>query len=396
MGSDFFKQTPQKIKFFVDPRTSNPRHLLSTTTTLIPYHPQATQQKIALDCYTFVSMKSHAKMYETVAALMEPGKGILAADESDNTADKRLQMVHLPNEESNRQDFRELLFTAPGIEQYLSGVILYDSTLRSAVDDGTPFADVLTARGIIPGIKVDLGTKDFEGFPGEVVTQGLDNLAERFVEYYDMGARFAKWRMVVTIDEQIPTDTCLEVNAVQLARYVQIAQKTGIVPIVEPEVIFAGSHDIARAEIVTTRALQILFQTLIKYKVDLQALILKSSMVLAGDTYHEQSTPEQVANATLRTFHMSVPHDVGGIVFLSGGQSPKRATLNLNAIANMGVQPWPMTFSYSRALEEPFLLAWQGKPENTKHAQAVLLHTCKMNSLAVEGKYVAAEDKIFT
>ncbi len=339
-------------------------------------------------------MKRHAKMYETVAALMAPGKGILAADESDSTAGKRLQMVHLPNEEAHRQDFRELLFTAPGVESYLSGVILYDSTINSAADDGTPFGDVLIARGIVPGIKVDLGTKEFDGFSGEVVTQGLDDLEERFTEYYDLGARFAKWRMVVTIDEHIPTDACLEINAVMLARYAQIAQRTGIVPMVEPEVIFAGDHDIARAEAVTTRALQILFQTLMRYKVDLEALILKSSMVLAGDMYGEQSTPEQIANATLRTFHMSVPYEVGGIVFLSGGQSPKRATENLNAIAKLGAQPWPITFSYSRAIEEPFLLAWQGKPENTAKAQEVLLHACKMNSLATQGRYNPAEDTI--
>ena len=337
-------------------------------------------------------MKRHAKMYETVAALMAPGKGILAADESDSTAGKRLQMVHLPNEEENRQDFRELLFTAPGIEEYLSGVILYDSTIKSAADDGTPFGDVLIARGIVPGIKVDLGTKEFDGFSGEVVTQGLDDLEERFVAYYDLGARFAKWRMVVTIDEHTPTDACLEINSVMMARYAQIAQRTGIVPMVEPEVIFAGNHDIARAEAVTTRAIQILMQTMMRYKVDLEALILKSSMVLAGDTNTEQSTPEQIANATLRTFHMSVPYEVGGIVFLSGGQTPKRATENLNAIAKLGKQPWPITFSYSRAIEEPFLLAWQGKPENTEAAQAMLLHACKMNSLAQQGKYDPAKD----
>lgn len=331
-------------------------------------------------------------MYETVAALMAPGKGILAADESDSTAGKRLQMVHLPNAEENRQDFREMLFTAPGIEAYLSGVIMYESTLKSGTDDGTPFSDVLIAKGIVPGIKVDTGTKEFDGFSGEVVTQGLDDLEERFLEYYDLGARFAKWRMVVSIDEHIPTDAALEINAVQLARYAQIAQRTGIVPMVEPEVIFAGDHDIVRAEAVTTRALQILFQTLMRYKVDLEALILKSSMVLAGDMYIEPSSPEQIANATMRTFHMSVPYEVGGIVFLSGGQTPKRATENLNAIAKLGKQPWPITFSYSRAIEEPFLLAWQGKPENTEEAQKMLLHVCKMNSLAAQGKYEAAKD----
>ncbi len=326
--------------------------------------------------------------------MMAPGKGILAADESDSTAGKRLEMVHLPNSAENRQDFRELLFAAPGIEEYLSGVIMYDSSMRTATDAGIPFPDVLTAKGILPGIKVDLGTKDLDGFPGEVVTQGLDGLEERFEEYYDLGARFAKWRAVVTIDDGLPTDASLEINAVMLARYAQIAQRCGIVPMVEPEVIFAGDHDILTAEMVTTRALQVLFQTLIKYRVDLGGLILKSSMVLAGDMCREQSSPEDIANATLRTFHMSVPYEVGGIVFLSGGQSPKRSTENLNAIAALGVQPWPITYSFSRALEEPFLLAWQGKPENTEHSQQVLLHACKMNSLAAQGKYNAAADQV--
>lgn len=337
-------------------------------------------------------MKKHAKMYETVAAMMAPGKGILAADESDGTAGKRLQMVNLPNEPEHRRDFRELLFTAPEVEQYLSGVIMYDSSIRSTTADGMAFPDVLLAKGILPGIKVDTGTHDLDGFSGEVVTQGLDDLEARFLEYYDFGARFAKWRAVVTIDDDTPTDACLEINAVLLARYAQIAQRCGIVPMVEPEVIFAGDHDIARAEAVTTRTLQILFQTLMKYKVDLSALILKSSMVLAGDTNSEQTSPEEVANATLRTFHMSVPYDVGGIVFLSGGQTPKRATENLNAIAKLGKQPWPITFSYSRAIEEPFLLTWQGKPENAEEAQKMLAHVCKMNSLAQQGKYDGSKD----
>ncbi len=332
-------------------------------------------------------MNKNAKLYETVAALMAPGKGILAADESDSTAGKRLEMVHLDNTPDNRQNFRELLFTTPGIEEYLSGVIMYDSSIKNSTDDGVPFPDVLTAKGIIPGIKVDLGTKELEGFPGEVVTQGLDNLEERFHEYYDLGARFAKWRAVVTIDTATPTDECLEMNAMILARYAQIAQRCGIVPMVEPEVIFAGTHDIARAEMVTARTLQFLFQALMKYRVDLGALLLKSSMVLAGDMHGEQSSPEEVANATLRTFHMSVPHETGGIVFLSGGQTPKRATENLNAIAKLGSQPWPITFSYSRAIEQSFLLAWQGKEDNAEVAQKALLYTCKQNSLAQQGKY---------
>lgn len=340
-------------------------------------------------------MKKNTKLYETVAALMAPGKGILAADESDATAGKRLAMVHLPNEPENRQDFREILFTAPGIEEYISGVIMYDSSIKNFTDDGTPFPDVLIAKGIVPGIKVDLGTVDLEGFKGEVVSQGLDNLAERFQEYYDLGARFAKWRAVINIDEdELPTDAAITMNAMMLARYAQIAQEAGIVPIVEPEVIYAGDHTLATAELVTTRTLQILFHTLQTYKVDLEGLILKSSMVLAGDMCSEQSTPEQVANSTLRTFHLSVPHEVGGIVFLSGGQTAKRSTQNLNEIAKLGPQPWPITFSFSRAIEEPVLLAWQGKPENVDEAKKVLLHVSKMNSLASLGKYEPETDTV--
>ena len=332
-------------------------------------------------------------LYKIVAQMMQSGKGLLAADESNNTAGKRLEMVHLPNEPENRKDFRELLFTAPGIEEYISGVIMYDSSIKNTTDDGIPFPDVLTARGIVPGIKVDMGTKPLEGFPEEVVTQGLDDLDERFKEYYALGARFAKWRAVVTIGESIPTDECLEANAVMLARYVAIAQSAHIVPMVEPEVIFAGNHSIARAEEVTTRTIQILFHALRKYRVDLKGLILKTSMVLAGDAYKEQSSAEEVAGATLRALHLGVPHETGGVVFLSGGQSPKRATENLNAIAKMGKQPWPISSSYSRALEEPVLTAWQGKPENIEKAQKALLFRAKMNGLAQQGKYDPAEDK---
>jgi fructose-bisphosphate aldolase class I len=332
-------------------------------------------------------MKKNTKLYEIASALVAPGKGILAADESDGTAGKRLQMVHLPNEPEHRQDFREILFTAPGIEDYLSGVIMYDSSIRNVTDDGIPFADVLTAKGIIPGIKVDMGVKDLTGFKGEVVTQGLDNLAERFSEYYDLGARFAKWRMVVTIDEdETPTDEAIRINSVMMTRYAQIAQEAGLVPIVEPEVIHAGDHSLEKAELVTTKTIQILFNTLMEYRVDLQGLILKSSMVLAGDSYSDQTSPDAVANATIRTFHMSVPHDCAGIVFLSGGQSPERSTENLNAIAKLGEQPWPITFSFSRAIEEPMLHAWGGKKENEDKAKEVLLEVCKNNSLASLGK----------
>ena len=325
---------------------------------------------------------------------MQDGKGILAADESDPTAAKRLDMVHLPNLPGNRQDFRELLFTAPGIEEFLSGVILYDSSIKNSTDAGMPFPDVLAARGIVPGIKVDMGTRELENFEGELVTQGLDNLAERYQEYYKLGARFAKWRAVINIDKDIPTDQCLEMNAVMMARYALITQQSGLVPIVEPEVMYPGKHTLERAEEVTTRTLQILFATLRKYRVDLKATILKSSMVLAGDECKEQSLPEEVAGATLRTFHLSVPFEVGGIVFLSGGQSAKRATENLNAIAQFGSQPWPITFSFSRAIEEPVLAAWQGKAENIGAAQKAMLRTVKINSFAQQGKYDPDKDTV--
>jgi fructose-bisphosphate aldolase class I len=332
-------------------------------------------------------MKKNTKLYEIAAALLASGKGILAADESDATAAKRLDMVHLPNTPENRREWREIMLGADGLEDYISGVILYDSTLRDETSDGTPFADLLTAKGIVPGIKVDLGVKDLQSFKGEVVTQGLDDLDKRFEEYYDLGARFAKWRAVITIDEdELPTDAALRMNAIMLTRYAQLSQEAGILPIVEPEVIFEGDHSLQKAEMVTTHALQILFQTLMEYRVDLSGLILKSSMVLAGSKYSEVSTPEQVANATLRTFHMSVPHDVAGIVFLSGGQTPRRSTENLNAIAKMGPQPWPITYSFSRAIEEPMLLAWAGKKENTDASQKALLENCKENSLASQGR----------
>lgn len=332
-------------------------------------------------------MKNNTKLYETAAALLASGKGILAADESDGTAGKRLDRVRLENTPENRQDFREILFTAPEIESYISGVIMYDSSIRNTTDDGTPFADVLIAKGIIPGIKVDTGAKDFEGFKGEQFTQGLDDLAERFAEYYSMGARFAKWRMVVTIDEEhTPTDAAIKMNCMQMARYAMLAQTAGIVPIVEPEVIHAGDHSLADAERHTTRTLQTLFQTLQEYRVDLSGLILKSSMVLAGDKHGEQTSAAEVAQATLRTFHMSVPHECAGIVFLSGGQSPERSADNLNAIAKMGQQPWPITFSFSRALEQPMLDAWAGKPENVDAAKAALLEVVKKNSAASLGQ----------
>lgn len=332
-------------------------------------------------------MQKNDALYAIVAQLMQEGKGILAADESDATAGKRLEIAGLPNQPGNRQDFREIMFTAPGIEEYMSGVILYDSTIRENTDAGVPFVDVLAARGIVPGIKVDRGTRELPGFPGEVVSEGLDELTVRLREYYDLGARFTKWRAVVNISDRTPSDEVLRLNATQCALYALQVQASGMVPIVEPEVIFEGGHTLEKAEAVTTRTLQILFEVLRIYKVDLRGLILKSSMVLAGSQNSLQSSAQDVAIATIRTFQLGVPREVGGIVFLSGGQTPKRSTENLNAIQQVGKQAWPITFSFSRALEEPVLTTWQGKPENIPSAQKALLESLRQNSLAQQGKY---------
>jgi len=333
------------------------------------------------------------KLYDTAAALLASGKGILAADESTGTMNKRLASIDVPKEAENRRRFRELMFTAPDLEKYISGVILYDSSIRNTTKEGIAFPDILMSRGITPGIKVDKSTVPLTNFPDEVITEGLDGLGERLEEYYDLGARFTKWRAVITIGEDLPTDECIQTNATMLARYAALAQEAGMVPIIEPEVLLSGTHDINRAEEVTMHTLQLVFQAMRQHRVDLEALILKSSMVLAGDQHDPASTPEEVADATLRMFHLAVPHEVPGIVFLSGGQEAVRATENLQEIATRGEQPWAVTFSYSRALEEPVLAAWKGEDTNIEKAQKALVHRSKMNALAQQGKYEAKHEK---
>jgi fructose-bisphosphate aldolase, class I len=335
----------------------------------------------------------HAHLYEQAHYMMQKGKGILAADESVSTMNERLAAVLVDETAEMRRLYRQILFTAPGIEKYLSGVIFFDASMRSATDDGVLFPDVLAARGIMPGIKVDKGLVDVVEYPGEKVSQGLDDLSERMWDYANLGAYFAKWRAVVPISTTTPSEAIMVMNAMILARYASICQKEGIVPMVEPEVLMHGTHDVNRSEEVTTRALQILFSTLREYKVDLKAVILKTSMVLAGDGATSSTEPDEVADATLRTLHLSVPHDVSGIVFLSGGQTPIRATENLQEIASRGSQPWPITYSYSRAIEEPVLATWKGKPENIGNAQKILLHRLRMNSLAAEGNYESKMEK---
>jgi fructose-bisphosphate aldolase class I len=335
-------------------------------------------------------MKDHTHLYRTAAMLLTPQKGILAADQSVTTMNKQLAEIGAPEDAETRRRYRQLLFTTPHLEDYVTGIILYDATIRNHTDDGTPFVDVLIAKGIVPIIKVDKSTVSHDGFPGEVVTEGLDGLSERLAEYYELGARAAKWRAVFNIGPDFPTEQNILFDCIQLARYAELCHQHGIVPIVEPEVIFAGSHDLARAEAVTTQVLKKLFDILTWYHVDLRAVILKSSFVLAGSEAPEQTPPYEVAEATIRTFENTVPHEVPGIVFLSGGQSPERATENLNAVgaieAGRGGLPWQLAFSFSRGLEQPVQAVWQGKPENVATAQETLIERLRINCLADQGK----------
>lgn len=330
------------------------------------------------------------QLYKIAASLVAPGKGILAADQSAHTMDKQLKALGLEPDAELRRQYRQVLLSTEGIEKYINGVILFDGTIRNQTDAGIPFVDLIVSKGIIPIIKVDKSTTPMTNFPGEMVTQGLDGLGDRLAEYYEMGARAAKWRAVVNIGKDIPTEECIKFNALTLARYAALCQENNIVPIVEPEVIFSGSHDLKRAEEVTTFVLRTLFAVCQQYRVDLKGLILKSSMVLAGSEYKEQTPPEEVAEATIRTFENAVPRDVPGIVFLSGGQTPERATNNLNAIAKLekakGGLPWELAFSFSRAIEQPVQHVWQGNKENIPAAQEKLLEVLERNTMADQGK----------
>ena len=328
-------------------------------------------------------------LYKTAKLLMSPGKGILAADQSAKTMDKQLEGIGASADAETRRKYRQLLFTAPGIEKYVTGIILYDATIRNQTDDGTAFVDYLIAKGIIPIIKVDKSTVPLEGFPGEVVTEGLDGLKERLEEYFKMGARAAKWRAVITIGENLPTLDSIKFNCLLLARYARLCQEAGIVPIVEPEVIYEGAHDIARAEEVTKLTLRTLFAVLTQYRVDLKATILKTSMVLAGSQNDKQSTAAEVAEATIRTLDESVPNSIAGVVFLSGGQTPEQVTANFNAIGKIekerGGLPWALAFSFSRGIEQPVQEVWQGKEENMAQAQQKLIEVLERNCKADQG-----------
>lgn len=319
--------------------------------------------------------------------LLADHRGFLAADESTKTAGKRLATIGLENTPETRRQYRNLFFTAPKIEEGISGVILHHETMEQSADDGTPFVRLLQQKGIAPGIKVDEGAHLLVNFPGEKVTEGLDGLRDRMADYAKRGAVFAKWRAVIAIGDGIPTDFSIFANAHALARYAAICQEAGIVPVVEPEVLIDGKHDLAKSEEVTTKTLQAVFQQLQAHSVDLSGVILKSSMVISGSECPTQATPEQIAVATLRCFTKAVPAEVPGIVFLSGGQTAVQATLNLNAIGKATKGPWPISFSYARALQGPTLAVWKGKPENTPAAQAEFIKRLTANVAANQGKY---------
>ena len=328
------------------------------------------------------------ELHDTARAIVADDKGILAADESTGTIKKRFDAIGVESTEENRRYYRQLLFTAPEMEDYIGGVIFYDETLRQSADDGTPFSEVLASKGVVPGIKVDTGAHDQAGFPGEKVTEGLDGLRGRFEEYHRLGARFAKWRAVITIADGIPTDANLEANAHALARYAALSQEAGIVPIVEPEVLMDGDNSLEVCWEVTTRTLHETFAALYDHGIDLHGALLKPNMVVPGKGSPDQASSERIAEATVNTFLGVVPAAIPGIVFLSGGQSEVEATANLNAINQLG-GPWPLSFSYGRALQASALQAWGGDTANTEAAQAVFVHRARMNALAVAGEWNA-------
>ena len=330
---------------------------------------------------------------KTAAAMVAKGKGILAADESSGTCETRFKSINTPCTEESRRAYRGLLFTTPGAEQFISGVILYDETIRQQTDEGTLFPDYMARKGILPGIKVDTGAKNLALCPGEKVTEGLDGLRERLAAYFKLGARFAKWRAVITIGDAIPTHTCLYANAHALARYAALCQEASIVPMIEPEVLLDGSHTIERCEEVSEATLRATYAALAAHGVSFEHTILKASMVVSGKSCARQAGADEVAERTLRVLKRTVPASQPGVVFLSGGQSDVSATAHLNAMASVKGLPWPLTFSYSRALQNPALNTWKGQSANAGAAQRAFHHRARMNGLAAQGKWKAELEK---
>lgn len=326
-------------------------------------------------------------MESTVAALLAPGKGILAADESFPTIGKRFAALSIAATEENRRDYRELLFSTPALSEAISGAILFDETLHQNAVTGVSLAAALSRHGIIPGIKVDGGTVALTNFPGEKITSGLDGLSERLVAYRKLGARFTKWRAVIAIGEGLPTATGIEANAEALAQFAALSQAAGLVPIVEPEVLMDGNHALSRCEEVTTATLKCVFARLSDHRVTLELMLLKTGMILSGTACPQQADAKQIAEATLRCLNRVVPAAIPGIVFLSGGQSDVEATQRLNAICQRSGPPWTLSFSFGRALQDAAMKTWRGAAANALAAQAVLLHRARCNGLAVQGQY---------
>jgi fructose-bisphosphate aldolase class I len=333
---------------------------------------------------------NRSELEATARAMVAPGRGILAADESTGTIKKRFDAIKVENTEENRRAYREMLFTAPGAAEFISGVIMYDETLRQKTRAGVTFPELLTKQGIVPGIKVDAGAKPLAGFPGETITEGLDGLRERLAEYHKLGARFAKWRAVIDVAPGIPTAFAIEANAHALARYAALCQEAGIVPIVEPEVLMDGDHSLSRCEEVTDAVLDAVFTELFAHRIHLEGMVLKPNMVISGKKAASRAAPAEVADATLRCLRRHVPTAVPGIAFLSGGQSEAEATAHLSLMNQAPAVSWALTFSYGRALQESALKAWGGRAENLVAGQKAFLHRARLNGLAQRGKYQAS------
>jgi fructose-bisphosphate aldolase class I len=334
-----------------------------------------------------------ATLEEIAKQIVAPGKGILAADESFPTIEKRFRSIDVESTEDNRRIYRQMLFTTDGVEEYISGVILFDETIRQSTDDGEPFPKLLSGRGIVPGIKVDTGAKDLAGAPGEKVTEGLDGLRDRLNEYRELGAGFTKWRAVITIGDRLPSRYCIEANAHALARFAALSVEAGLVPIVEPEVLIDGDHTIERCYEATEATLKEVYQQLFVHRLRLEQTLLKPNMVLSGKDCPEQASVEEVGEATIMCLRNSVPAAVPGIVFLSGGQTDEIATAHLNAMNERGPHPWELSFSYGRALQAPALKTWKGESSNLPAGQEAFRHRAKCNSAARYGKYTDEMEK---
>jgi fructose-bisphosphate aldolase class I len=330
----------------------------------------------------------------TARALVAPGKGILAADESTGTIKRRFDSIGVESTEGNRRDYREMLFTTDGAAEFISGVILYDETIRQSAADGNRLLDILERQGIVPGIKVDAGTKPLPFAAGETMTEGLDGLRDRLAEYKGLGARFAKWRATYSLGDGRPSDYCIDVNAHALARYAALCQEAGLVPIVEPEVLMDGEHTIEESLLATARVQEAVFRELVHQRVALEGMLLKPNMVLSGYSCPQRASVDEVAETTLRCFRWTVPAAVAGIVFLSGGQSNEDATAHLDAMNRRGPHPWPLSFSYGRALQASALEAWKGDPANVAAGRAAFLHRARLNGAARSGSYTPDMERV--